>query len=61
MQSVKYDNYSESSDDEVVKELNLQLTKEKKKNLSLTNKINELYDEMEKMMIEQDKDYEEVK
>ena len=61
MQSVKYDNYSESSDDEVVKELNLQLTKEKKKNISLTNKINELYDEMEKMMIEQDKDYEEVK
>ena len=61
MQSVKYENYSESSDDEVVKELNLQLTKEKKKNISLTNKINELYDEMEKMMIEQDKDYEEVK
>ena len=49
MQSVKYD---DNSDGEVVNEMNLQLQKEKNKNEKLTQKVNELYDEMEKMMID---------
>ena len=59
MQSVKQE-FSDSDDgaNEIIKELNMQLQKEKKKNENMSKKVNALYDEMEKMIEDQDRDYE---